>query len=110
MRLVNGPNSRSGRVEVYFYDQWGTVCDDSWDNTDANIVCRQLGHSGGTALVDSEYGDGEGEIWLDEVECTGNEYIISSCDSNTWGDNDCWHFEDAGVQCGKSFETDLTEF
>ncbi|XP_029770065.1 deleted in malignant brain tumors 1 protein-like, partial [Terrapene carolina triunguis] len=103
LRLVNGPSRCAGRVEVLHNQQWGTVCDDSWDLTEARVVCRQLGC--GTALSaprGSRFGQGTDRIWLDEVNCTGTEAALSECRARPWGENNCNHMEDAGVECSDS--------
>jgi hypothetical protein len=45
------------------------------------------------------FANGVGEIWLDNVECTGRETRIIDCPANVLGDNNCDHSEDAGVRC-----------
>ncbi|KFV47083.1 Deleted in malignant brain tumors 1 protein, partial [Tyto alba] len=100
VRLVNGPHRCAGRVEVLHKQQWGTVCDDSWDLKDAKVVCQQLGC--GTAVSvpnQAHFGQGLEPIWLDDVECTGMETTFSQCNLRSWGQHNCNHEEDAGVVC-----------
>lgn len=43
MRLADGEAPNEGRLEVCFFNHWGTVCDDNFGNIEAQLVCRELG-------------------------------------------------------------------
>lgn len=104
VRLV-GTSRCSGRVEVFYNDKWGTVCDDHWGLSNADVVCREL--KCGTALAakgGAFFGEGKEDIWLDDVQCAGNEQSIHKCTHRPYGSNNCGHGEDAGVICSGQSE------
>lgn len=45
IRLSGSNFDRHGRVEVCLNGNWGTICNNSVDNTDTSVICRQLGFS-----------------------------------------------------------------
>ncbi|KAM9838258.1 CD5 antigen-like isoform 4-T4 [Aulostomus maculatus] len=109
VRLAGGADRCAGRVEVWRQGRWGTVCDDQWDLRDGNVVCSQLGC--GYALSVTGQGDsfppGRGDVYLDELNCTGTEGNLWACPS-AQDDNDCGHKEDAGVVCSEMRAVRLT--
>ena len=108
IRLADGTSPNEGRVEIFLktehageqIGEWGTICDDQWDLKDAAVICRMLNYTGALAApLSGAYGEGSGTIWLDSVNCMGNETSIENCPHDGLGNHDCSHFEDAGVIC-----------
>lgn len=102
LRLVAGGGyAFQGRLEVLHNGEWGTVCDDAWDTTDASVACRQMGYTGGYV---KSFGAGSAHqpIWLDNVACNGTEaalFLCSSAGGGLGGGHNCQHSEDVGVIC-----------
>jgi len=100
---------------------WSSVCTDQWDDTDASVVCRQLGHDpNGTfevllfsnslhlffslsdGIATDIFGPGdEGIVFLSEVQCTGLEANLILCPHTGLGQHMCTQEDSAGVICEK---------
>ncbi|XP_051865878.1 deleted in malignant brain tumors 1 protein-like, partial [Pristis pectinata] len=109
IRLADGGSRCAGRVEIRWRGEWGTVCDDGWDMSDAEVVCRQLGCGRPlSAPPSSAYGPGRGPIFLDQLGCQGNETYLWACPGHAWRVHDCGHKEDASVECSGHREIRLS--
>lgn len=44
IRLTGSPVVNEGLVQAYCNGQWGTVCSNGFGDSDAGVICRQLGY------------------------------------------------------------------
>ena len=108
LRLVNGTGDHEGRLEIRLQGGWGTVCDDYWTKTSEDVACRILGYAQGSADAGLQASDfpplATGNIWLDDVRCTGGETRLTECPHrrvDNSGDTrlGCTHGEDVAMRC-----------
>ncbi|XP_011871663.1 PREDICTED: lysyl oxidase homolog 3 [Vollenhovia emeryi] len=106
VKLVGGEHAGEGNVEILHNRQWGNICDDEWDDAEANVVCKQLGFNGAIkATTYSHFGQARRKYWMDNVYCDGAEDELAKCRFDGWGNNDCDSNEAAGVICWHDEET-----
>uniref|UniRef100_A0A1X7T0Z8 SRCR domain-containing protein n=1 Tax=Amphimedon queenslandica TaxID=400682 RepID=A0A1X7T0Z8_AMPQE len=102
IRLAGGIYTSYGRLEVYCNGEWGTVCDDTFDATDAKVVCRQLGYSNFAAAHSGPViaGSTSQPIWLDRVHCNSSYTCLATCKScPSLQYYNCFHSKDVEVAC-----------
>ncbi|XP_069468190.1 deleted in malignant brain tumors 1 protein-like [Ambystoma mexicanum] len=100
--LVGSGSRCAGRVDINSAVFVGTVCDNGWDLNDAQVVCQQLGCGSAVAALRGAYfGEGNGAIIWDNVQCSGYESFLWDCPSQ-WLSNSCGHDQDASVICSDS--------
>lgn len=77
-----------GEVSVSLYDVKGSICDDTWNDAAAQVVCREMGFVSGNATrgtVPKRY-----PILASGVNCTGNEKSLSECQMKPFNEtNNC---------------------
>jgi hypothetical protein len=44
VKLVDGVNPSEGRIEIGHNNEWGTLCEHNFDESDARVICRMLGY------------------------------------------------------------------
>ena len=95
--------SSSGRLELsYNNGDWGTVCSRQWTLTDSDVACRMIGFNSAISMGGaSRYGQGVGDILLDNVTCYGNERTLLDCPHSAFNSvvQDCRHEDDVGINC-----------
>ena len=96
--LFGGTTDSEGQIGVCINNTYATICDDFWDERDAQVVCRQIGLDGsGHAIATSGNRALTRLPALDRVRCLGNENSISACLTD-YGPG-CGISEGAGVIC-----------
>ena len=77
------------------------MCADQWDRRDVDVACQMMNFNGSLS-ADFEYEENkenEGQVWLNNMNCTGNETSLLSCIHGGLGSHDCKGKRKAGVKC-----------
>ena len=72
----------SGRLEVFFNNEWGQVCIDLLRPQLLTVVCSQLGYASLGAQMFATDLPENSPIWIYDIDCTGTESTLLDCPSD----------------------------
>ncbi|XP_076591263.1 scavenger receptor cysteine-rich type 1 protein M130-like [Chaetodon auriga] len=99
VRLVNGAKLCSGRLEVRSNQSWSSVCDDDFNQQEAEVVCRELGCGAPSVLQGALYGDVEAPVWTKGFRCEGHESALLDCGGSVSAKHTCSSGKAVGLTC-----------
>ena len=87
-------------MQVYYNRTWGWVCAEQWDKQNADVVCKELGYTGSSAIhIGSTSRRGNDTLFMNNIQCTGNESSLESCAHGGWTHLGCSVGQIAAVVC-----------
>ena len=73
------------------------MCDKHWTKLNSQVICQQLGYT----FLSTDYNvpSGKGPILMSNVNCRSGQTNLLACAHSGFGNHDCGHVEDVGIQC-----------
>ncbi|AWP12713.1 putative scavenger receptor cysteine-rich type 1 protein M130-like isoform 2 [Scophthalmus maximus] len=109
VRLVNGTNRCSGRLEVKSDKSWSSVCEGEFDQQVAEVVCRELDCGAPSVLQGALYGEVEAPVGSREFQCRGSESHLLDCKWSDSAISTCSSDKAVGVTCSGRLEVKSDE-
>lgn len=99
VRFVDFTNDWEGIIEARGNISWNPICDDGWDMSAGDVVCRMLGYERALGTYIGLNSSASNPYILDDIACDGTETDIMDCDHGPLLEHDCTQNEHAGVSC-----------
>ncbi|XP_051255595.1 scavenger receptor cysteine-rich type 1 protein M160-like [Dicentrarchus labrax] len=99
VRLLNGTNLCSGRLEVKSNQLWSSVCEDDFDQQGAEVVCKELGCGAPSVFKGGLYREVEAPVWVRELPCGGDESALLDCLKSGSARSTCSPGKAVGLTC-----------
>lgn len=97
IRLVNGTDQCSGRVEFYHDEQWFPAYNVGWGMTEAGVVCREM-NCGDPLQFSESFGQGRFPRGY-KITCSGTESSLTQCTLREYTRTSQDRIEEAAVKC-----------
>ncbi len=76
------------------------MCDAVFDQQDAEVVCRELDCGAPVQVLGAAaFGEGDAQMWTQEIQCRGNESQISFCSISSSHKHNCSSDNNVILKC-----------